>query len=148
MGTATAFILTGIVEYMNFDPVVYMNRQLNVLLLITIVLAAALFLCRYSDWRAVFTVLCSSNYVMIGNVVAEVVLVFSGGMARALTCQILIHATLLYLFVRTVRKNYFIELEMANRKWSRICLIPILFYITVYGMTVWPVSIAEVPNIF
>lgn len=117
MGTATAFILTGIVEYMNFDPAVYMNRQLNVLLLIIIVLAAALFLCRYSDWRAVFTVLCSSNYVMIGNVVAEVVLVFRGGMARALTCQILIHATLLYLLVRTVRKNYLMELEMADRKW-------------------------------
>lgn len=48
----TAFILTGIVDYMNFDPAVYMNRQLNVLLLIIIVLAAALFLCRYSDWRA------------------------------------------------------------------------------------------------
>ena len=44
----TAFILTGIVDYMNFDPAVYMNR----LLLIIIVLAAALFLCRYSDWRA------------------------------------------------------------------------------------------------
>lgn len=48
----TAFILTGIVDYMNFDPAVYMNRLLNVLLLIIIVLAAALFLCRYSDWRA------------------------------------------------------------------------------------------------
>ena len=48
----TAFILTGIVDYMNFDPEVYMNRLLNVLLLIIIVLAAALFLCRYSDWRA------------------------------------------------------------------------------------------------
>ena len=48
----TAVILTGIVDYMNFDPAVYMNRLLNVLLLIIIVLAAALFLCRYSDWRA------------------------------------------------------------------------------------------------
>ena len=48
----TAFILTGIVDYMNFDPAVYMNRLLNVLLLIIIVLAAALFLCRYLDWRA------------------------------------------------------------------------------------------------
>ena len=48
----TAFILTCIVDYMNFDPAVYMNRLLNVLLLIIIVLAAALFLCRYSDWRA------------------------------------------------------------------------------------------------
>lgn len=48
----TAFILTGIVDYMNFDPAVYMNRLLNVLLLIIIVLAVALFLCRYSDWRA------------------------------------------------------------------------------------------------
>ena len=105
MGTATAFILTSIVDYMNFDPTVHMNRLLNVLLWVVIVQAAALFLCRYSDWRAVFTVLCSSNYVMIGNVVAEVVLVFCGGMARALTSQILIHATLLYLLVRTVRKN-------------------------------------------
>ena len=147
MGTATAFILTSIVDYMNFDPTVHMNRLLNVLLWVVIVQAAALFLCRYSDWRAVFTVLCSSNYVMIGNVVAEVVLVFCGGMARALTSQILIHATLLYLLVRTVRKNYLMELEMANRKWNRICLMPILFYITVYGMTVWPVSIAEVPHI-
>ena len=128
-GTATAFILTSIVDYMNFDPTVHMNRLLNVVL-----------------W-VVFSVLCSSNYVMIGNVVAEVVLIFSGGMARALTCQILIHATLLYLLVRTVRKNYLMELEMADRKWSRICLIPVLFYMTVYGMTVWPVSIAEVPNI-
>ena len=51
MWTATAFILTGLVDYMNFDPAVYMNRLLNVLLLIIIVLAAALFLCRYSDWR-------------------------------------------------------------------------------------------------
>lgn len=51
MGTATAFILTGIVDYMNFDPAVYMNRSLNMLLLIIIVLAAALFLCRYSDWQ-------------------------------------------------------------------------------------------------
>ena len=113
MGTATAFILTSIVDYMNFDPTVHMNRLLNVLLWVVIVQAAALFLCRYSDWRAVFTVLCSSNYVMIGNVVAEVVLVFCGGMARALTSQILIHATLLYLLVRTVRKNYLMELEMA-----------------------------------
>lgn len=48
----TAFILTGIVDYMNFDPTVHMNRLLNVLLLIIIVLEAALFLCRYSDWRA------------------------------------------------------------------------------------------------
>ena len=143
MGTATAFILTSIVDYMNFDPTVHMNRLLNVLLWVVIVQAAALFLCRYSDWRAVFTVLCSSNYVMIGNVVAEVVLVFCGGMARALTSQILIHATLLYLLVRTVRKNYLMELEMANRKWNRICLMPILFYITVYGMTVWPVSIVS-----
>ena len=51
MGTATAFILTSIVDYMNFDPTVHMNRSLNMLLLIIIVLAAALFLCRYSDWR-------------------------------------------------------------------------------------------------
>ena len=32
MGTATAFILTSIVDYMNFDPTVHMNRLLNVLL--------------------------------------------------------------------------------------------------------------------
>ena len=36
MGTATAFILTGIVDYMNFDPAVHMNRLLNVLLLVII----------------------------------------------------------------------------------------------------------------
>lgn len=130
-----------------FDPTVHMNRLLNVLLWVVIVQAAALFLWQIFRLAGVFTVLCSSNYVMIGNVVAEVVLVFCGGMARALTSQILIHATLLYLLVRTVRKNYLMELEMANRKWNRICLMPILFYITVYGMTVWPVSIAEVPNI-
>ena len=45
-GTATAFILTSIVDYMNFDPTVHMNRLLNVLLWVVIVQAAALFLCR------------------------------------------------------------------------------------------------------
>ena len=41
MGTATAFILTSIVDYMNFDPTVHMNRLLNVLLWVVIVQAAA-----------------------------------------------------------------------------------------------------------
>ena len=146
-GTISAFILTGIVDYMNFSPEIHISRQLNTLLLIAIVQAAAMILCRYMDWRAFFTGLCSSNYVLPGNVIAEAVLVWGGGVEGALVCQILIHAVLLCLLVHFVRKNYLMEVEMADRKWNHICLMPVLFYMTVYGMTVWPISIAETPRI-
>ena len=147
VGTVAAFVLTGVVDYVYFSTDYPVSRWMNTLLLVLILMDMSLFLSRYSDWRAVFTGLCSANYVLIGNVTAEAVLAFHGGTARAVTCEILIHATILYLLVRLVRKNYLIEIELINRKWANICVIPVLFYITVYGMTVWPISITETPYI-
>lgn len=147
ISVAAVFITTGIVDYVNFCSDFLLNRFVNTALLMVILMAGALLICRYSDWRVIFIVLCSSNYVLVGNVIAESILAFQGGIIKAVVCQILIHATLLYLLIRLFRKNYLMEIELINRKWVNICVIPVLFYAAVYTMTIWPINIEETPYI-
>ena len=103
-------------------------------------------LCRYRDFRALFTGLSGATFVLTGNVLGMVVYHYSESILLSLLVAAVTHAVFLVLFVVFLRRDFFTELENANRGWGLLCTVPMLFYTTMYLLCIWPSSLAATPS--
>lgn len=113
---------------------------------IILVQGTAVFLCRYRDFRGLFTGIVSSAYVLSGNVCCSIGYLLSGSYTVGIIVQILVHSMLLWLLSVQIRGRYLEEMDFQDKGWGALCLIPALFYVTVTALAKWPVSIYETPD--
>lgn len=143
----SAFVITAVLDYIDFFVYELANGIANTLLQVAIVQGVAMLVSAYRDWRTIFTALCAANYVLVGNVIGTSVYTFSKDIVPALVSEVVIHSLLLTWLLLSIRKNYHLELEAGNNDWTYVCLIPVMFYAIIYTMAAWPNSIQETPEI-
>ncbi len=142
-------ILMTALDYFDFFIFAPQNRLyhiLNTLLQTALLMGFSLFLSVYRDFRTVCTTLCAANFVFIGNILGVIWFYFMGSAAQALLLTVLIHAGLLFFLFRVMRVKYLMELQYGNSDWKQASILPVLTYMVVYGMTVWPGTIQDNPQ--
>lgn len=144
---AAAYIITAVLDYVDFFVYNLMHGIANTLLQVIIIQGVAIIVSTYRDWRTIFTALCAANYVLIGNVVGTATYTFTGNIAAALISEALTHAIVLSFLTKSLRRKYHLELELFRAEMSYLCAVPILFYIVIYGMAAWPNTLAKTPEI-
>lgn len=97
----------------------------------------AFLLSKYRDFRALFTGLTSAAYVLFGNVAFSAVNLAAGSQA-AMAAQIAVHTALLLYFSLRLRPSYLSEMDLPSKVWMPLCVLPLLFYCTVYSLYVLP----------
>lgn len=141
---AGCFILTGFMDYILFFVRFRMENQLlSTMVQIVVVQATAYFLCRYRDFRALFTGLTSSIYVLPGNIISVIIYIGTGKVYIALTVQAIVHLILLGILVVVLRENYLSEMEEESKSWWKLCVIPVLCYMVTYTLACWPGNLYE-----
>lgn len=91
------------------------------------------------DFRALFTGLTSSNYVLPGTITGVYLYRLTERMLPVFVVEILIHLVMLRFLIRELKTVYLsIQSEMGGR-WLSMCVMPTLFYISARGLdlAVW-----------
>ena len=100
------------------------------------------------DFKALFVGITSAAYVAFGNVFWQIADAWCGNWGVIFAVQISAHLILLFILVAGVRDMFLKKLVYGTRSWQMLCLIPSLFYIITYGLTVWPLNLYEYPEAF
>lgn len=109
--------------------VVGTGQSWTIIAQILVVQGTALYLTEYRDFRGLFTGLTSSNYVMLGNLVAIAVYAAGAGTGISLGIGVGMHLLFLGVLAHYLRPPY-LESQLANRQeWMGLCLIPSGFYL-------------------
>jgi signal transduction histidine kinase len=109
------------------------DRLLFLGILGAIVMATAVILSRYRDWRAIFVGATASAYVLPGGMLWNVMAMATGSFAAAFAVEIFVHALFLYLFVKELRATFLAEVEHKEDDWLCLCLIPGFYYMLAYS---------------
>lgn len=111
------------------------------LLQILIVQGSAVIVSKYRDARALFTGLTATNYVLAGSAAGGIVLILSGKMFPSLIVCACIHTIILICAVKYLRIAYLMLQTVKSKSWLWICILPVLFYMSVFMNASWPVSL-------
>lgn len=137
-GKTAAILAAGVLALIGLEAAGYANRDnfLKWLLILNLqiwtVQAAAFLAAEYRDFRALFTGLSSSNYVLAGTLASLYVYEGTGGLVLSLTVNVTVNLVFLILLFRYLRP-YYLRLQQDNREdWKGLCLIPTFFYISIY----------------
>lgn len=98
-------------------------------------------LCKYKDFRALFSGLTTAVVLMIGNTIGIIAFIAAKSMAVSLGCQILTHSVVIFILIRFCRDNWFWLMEGRWNFWKVLCLIPCLFWMVTFALTIWPQSV-------
>lgn len=136
------FFLTGAVEYVQYFQhqghlFFILARCMNILL----IQSAAVFLCSYRDFRALFTGITASAYVRIGSVICSLVWTYLHSGVMSIILMILADGVSLAILIRQMCDDYKAEMVIHTRGWAPLCLIPSLFYVIYYLLgEEWPLN--------
>lgn len=116
------------------------------LIQIVIVQATAFILCKYRDFRALFTGVTSSAFVMIGNIIGWIMELISKNVFVGISVQVFLHIGLLWLIAVRLRAPFHSEMARRKNGWGTLCFIPALCYAVVYALASWPSNITDSPG--
>jgi hypothetical protein len=129
------FVLTGLVDYIHLSTTktltIGMRYSFSILLII-LTQGTALLLCRYRDWRAIFTGVTASAYVLAGDMLWNITANATGSFPLAFAVQIAVHMLLLTLAIKYMREISLRETERTDDNWVLLSTGPILFYMLTY----------------
>lgn len=140
---AGCFLLTGVLDYIEF----FINYNSESMLTVTVVQiilvqATAYMLCCYRDFRALFTGISSATYVLPGNIISTVAVIYMKNNLTALFVQVFCHVIIMIPLLM-MRWNYLKEMENPLGSWGKLCMIPTLFYLVMYTLACWPSNLYE-----
>lgn len=142
-----SFIISGLVEYFQFIILIKNKYSLIATILsIIIVQGTNLLLSYYRDFRALFIGITAVAYILVGNIVSLIIWMYNPNYFYTLLIQSTINILLLIFTTLFFKKRYNFELENHKKGWCSLCLIPSLFYTTVYSLVVWPGDIKNTPK--
>lgn len=98
-------------------------------------------LCKYKDFRALFSGLTTAVVLIVGNTIGIVAYIATRNIAVSLGCQILVHSMVIFTLIRFSRANWLWLMQGNWSFWGVLCLIPLLFWLVTYALTIWPQSV-------
>ena len=141
-----SYLITTILEYLEF----YVSEGLFDILIvfgeIGVVQLTALIICQYKDFRALFTGITSSTYVLMGNIIYTATYIYTGNELLSQCIGIFIHTGILVLLVVYIRPGYLGEQRELKGYWGTLCIVPVLFYSIEFMLTSWPSNIYTTPT--
>lgn len=142
-------VLTGLIDYLQFyvaDGDVF--PVTTTLMEAAVLQGMAFALSKKRDFRALFAGLTAAAFTLPGNLLGGYVYVIGYGNGMAMMIKILIHTTVIGLLIGIIRKYYRMEYETRESGWAGLCIIPLLFYCTLYAVAVWPNDIYKSPEVW
>ncbi len=99
------------------------------------------------DSRTLFIGLSSSNYVLIGSIIASILYIITGSTSLSLAGNLLSHVIILLVLFYKVRTTIFkfCERDMEKTRWE-ICLIPVFFYCSFSSIAFFPLTLYDHPE--
>ncbi|NLG02241.1 MAG: sensor histidine kinase [Clostridia bacterium] len=128
-----------------FDSQVSME-VLFFILQVVIVQGTTLIISKNRDARALFTGLSASNYTMAGSVIGGMLYIWTDTLIIALLTATIIHALLLIAAIRYLKADYLTIQTLPSRSWIQLCVLPILFYLSIFTCASWPVTLFDNTN--
>ncbi|MDO5572835.1 MAG: GHKL domain-containing protein [bacterium] len=144
--TAAATMLIGLEVhryFLNEDSPIKVG---GFLLQVAIVQGTAILISRYRDARALFTGLTATNYAMAGSAIGGIVHMWTGNLLLSLFVCILIHAAVLAGAIVFIRVGYLALQANPSKMWWQICILPVLFYMSIFTCASWPVILYNNPG--
>lgn len=144
---AGAFAFSGMIDYFCFEMVGSTKVPMWITEAEIVILQFMPFcVCKYRDFRAMFTGITAAVYIMAGNILGSTLYIFGSELWVCVVSEILVHVLLLLIFVRYIRKEFLLILDDSSIGWGWLCLIPALFYAAVYAVSQWPSNVYENPE--
>lgn len=141
------FLVTGVLDY--FYLIVKQNEVFPVVLTVTeivVVQITPFFISRYRDFRAMFVGFTAAAYVLAGNIASSILYLAGFSLVVNTVCQCIVHALLLGVLAWKIRESFLISLKNTDLQWGKLCLIPAMFYVAVYTISMWPANIYRHPE--
>lgn len=146
---ALCFLLcAGCNYFVVFDPSFGLGKMGSILLQAFLLQLTVFAVCKYHDGRAFFVGLTGAAYVLLGNVIGVEFYVWGKHFLAGLTIAAAIHFLVFLLLYNKLRKAFLVQLEKQGTRWLQLCIIPLLFYASVYSIMIWPSNIDENPENF
>ncbi|MCI6465075.1 MULTISPECIES: sensor histidine kinase [Faecalicatena] len=98
-------------------------------------------LCKYKDFRALFSGLTTAVVLIVGDTLGMIAFLATKSIIVSLASQILVHSLVILILVHFCRENWLWLLEGKWKFWGVLCLIPFLFWLVTYALTIWPQSV-------
>ncbi|MCQ2240985.1 hypothetical protein [Treponema sp.] len=99
---------------------------------------------REKGFQTIFTVLCASDFILPGNMTCYIVFNRTNDIFSSILLQVFVQSVILFFMVKFVSK-YYKESERDIVGWGSICLVPLLFYMSITFLSVWPMSLIDYP---
>lgn len=144
---ALCFAVCTVCDYITmFRPELGLGGIGNSLLQAFLTQLTVFAVCRYHDGRAFFVGLTGAAYVLLGNVLGVEFHVWGKSFITGLMVATATHFLVFLLLYLKLREAFLRQLEKQDGVWLRLCIIPLLFYLSVYSVMVWPADIDENPE--
>ncbi len=118
----------------------------NVLLQGLLIQLTVYVVCKYHDGRALFVGLTGAAYVLFGGVIGLEAYIWSGRFYIGILVAALLHLIVFLVLYFKLRKPFLSQLEREDSIWLKLCIIPLLFYVLVYSIMIWPADVVEHPE--
>lgn len=144
---AIYFVLSTVFDFITcFVPEAGLGRVENSILQSILTQLTVFFACQYHDARALFVGLTGAAYVLLGNVLGVEFYIWSGKFFSGLLVAAITHFLVFMLLYIKLRTAFLRQLEKQGGRWLHLCIIPLLFYLSVYSIMIWPADINEHPE--
>lgn len=143
---AIVFILSTLLDIVmmenNMDP---MHLIFFTVLQILLTQGGIFLLCKYRDFRTLFTGFSIAVYTFIGCIFGVASYYYTQSIFLSLFIEFCIVILILLLLLRYLRNVYLAEQQLREHGWLPMCLIPALFYTALYTLTSYPGNVHKTP---
>lgn len=146
--TASFFVL-NVTDYLklNVFPGSDLFYFITTIFQILVTQSTGILISRKRNTKVLFIGLSASNYVIIGNVLAAIIYIYTGKVFPALAGSTIAHAVLLYILYVNIRDIWLRQYEKEyTRGWWKLCLIPVFFYCSFSFIAFFPRTLYEDPE--
>ena len=85
------------------------------------------------------------NIIFLGVIGLEAY-IWSGRFYIGILVAALLHLIVFLVLYFKLRKPFLSQLEREDSIWLKLCIIPLLFYVLVYSIMIWPADVVEHPE--
>ncbi|MEG1069214.1 MAG: GHKL domain-containing protein [Ruthenibacterium sp.] len=102
-------------------------------------------LCRYRDFRTLFTGFSIATYIFAGSICGVSAFYATGKVILSLLIETLSALVVLLFLLHYMRDIYLAEQQLRVHGWLPMCVIPALFYLALYSLSAYPGNLFTTP---
>lgn len=141
-----AMILTDVFRF-NRQYIYSQNTQMVATIIeMFLVILAALAISKYRDFRAIFIGLTGLSFGVVGKIIGSTFFIYNDRPVIGLLGAIITEIAMFYLIKNKVKNAHIKLMEDWSKGWGRLCIVPLMFYLTINIIGYLPYSVYERPD--